>query len=117
MSNLGLKISGTELEVGFNAGTREEFDSYLAKLTMIADTVWPPSAAAQGRSGGLAAGVGYHEQVAAVNQVVVRGAIPPSTVEAFERQQRETVAKVKAAVGSQDIVSAARGWREEQGLR
>lgn len=96
MSNLGLKITGTELDVGFNAGTREEFDSYLARLTMIADTIWDQRTA-------------QAEKVGA--------AVPPSTVEAFERQQRETVAKVKAAIGSQDIVSAARGWREEQGLR
>jgi hypothetical protein len=56
MSNLGMRIEETNLgmnfEVGFNAGTREEFDSFLARLRMVADTIWPPSpAAGQGAIG------------------------------------------------------------------
>lgn len=39
-SNLGLKIVGEQLEVGFTADNREQFDSYVDRLRMIADTVW-----------------------------------------------------------------------------
>ncbi len=41
MTSLGLKIVGAEMEVGFTASTREEFDSFVARLRMMADTVWP----------------------------------------------------------------------------
>lgn len=47
MSNLGMRIEASGFEVGFKAETREEFDSYLARLTMVAETIWPASAAAQ----------------------------------------------------------------------
>lgn len=46
MSNLGMKITGAEMEVGFLASTREEFDSFLDRLRLMADTVWPAEAAA-----------------------------------------------------------------------
>ena len=41
MTNLGFKIVGTEVEVGFSAATREEFDVAVARLTMLVETVWP----------------------------------------------------------------------------
>ena len=47
MSNLGMRIEASGFEVGFKAETREEFDSYLARLTLVAATIWPASAAAQ----------------------------------------------------------------------
>ena len=47
MSNLGMKIEASGFEVGFKAETREEFDSYLARLTLFAATIWPTSTAAQ----------------------------------------------------------------------
>ena len=41
MTNLGFKIVGTEVEVGFSAATREEFDVAVARLTMLVETIWP----------------------------------------------------------------------------
>jgi len=41
VSSLGLKLVGTELEVGFTVSTREEFDIFVARLEMMADSVWP----------------------------------------------------------------------------
>ena len=36
MSNLGMRIEVSGFEVGFKAETREEFDSYMARLTLVA---------------------------------------------------------------------------------
>jgi hypothetical protein len=93
VSNLGMKITGTELEAGFSAGTREEFDSFVARLTLIADTIWEKQA----------------------TQAKAGAPIDPSTVEEFERQQRQMISNIKGMVAPRD--SVARDWREDQGLR
>ena len=43
MTNLGMKIVGEELEVGFTVSSREEFDAAVARLQTVAATIWAPS--------------------------------------------------------------------------
>ena len=40
MTNLGMKIVGDELEVGFTVSSREEFDTAVARLQTVAATIW-----------------------------------------------------------------------------
>jgi hypothetical protein len=40
MSSLGMKIEGSNMEVGFTASTREEFDYYQQTLRLLADRIW-----------------------------------------------------------------------------
>ena len=87
MSNLGMRIEASGFEVGFKAETREEFDSYLARLTLVAATIWPTSPAAQ-------RGLGDDE---------------PKYVNAPPND------KISGAYAQERL--AATDWREGQGLR
>ena len=40
VTNLGMKIVGEELEVGFTVSSREEFDAAVARLQTVAETIW-----------------------------------------------------------------------------
>ena len=40
VTNLGMKIVGDELEVGFTVSSREEFDAAVARLQTVAATIW-----------------------------------------------------------------------------
>lgn len=41
MSSFGLKWSGAEFEVGFSALSRQEYESFLEKIKLVADSIWP----------------------------------------------------------------------------
>ena len=38
--NLGMKIEGEQMEVGFTVGSREEFDVAVSRLTTVAGMLW-----------------------------------------------------------------------------
>ncbi len=90
MSNLGMKITGSDMEVGFLASTREEFDSFLDRLRLMADTVWTAEKSTQS----LSSGVGSPEEP-----------IPLPTDLGVDYAAIKKNAQRQAK------------WREEQGLR
>jgi glycine cleavage system protein P-like pyridoxal-binding family len=89
MSNLGMRIKGDVFEVGFEAETREEFDSFVERLQMVAATIW--------RS--------QHEPE------------PERDDQAVARIHAAEVAATKKASMTKFEKQAVKDWREEQGLR
>lgn len=89
MTNLGMKIVGEELEVGFTVASREDFDQTIARLQVVASLLWPASLAAQ-------RGVGDDEP------------IPEPNDKGVNWSQQANYAEERAA---------AQAWRENQGLR
>ena len=116
MTNLGMKIVGDELEVGFTVSSREEFDVAVARLQTVAATIWTSGAQQSGENS------------------IYR--LPPDDKPQSEWTEGET----KAVVDRQNLLlqtqignggvsvglhtptyaeerKAAAAWREDQGLR
>ncbi len=69
--NLGMKIEGDQMEVGFTVGSREEFDATVMRLTTVVGMLWPDFSAPVEQSSAVVAvnpaPGNYAEQRAAAN--------------------------------------------------
>lgn len=96
MTSLGMKIVGSEFEAGFTAGTREEFDSFIVRLTLMADSVWPKA------DKGLGAENLPQSEWSAERY-------------AYEAARQKDITAGLISTWGQEAVSTK--WREDQGLR
>lgn len=92
MSSFGLKWSGAEFEVGFSALSRQEYESFLEKIKLVADSIWPPEESYDPR---------------AAQDAIERG---PSD------QEMEMIKTIEARERAAPRKKPARDWREEHGL-
>ena len=91
VTNLGMKIVGEELEVGFTVSSREEFDAAVARLQTVAATIWASGAQQSGENQPLPP---------SRNLVVGEGTIRPAMPGDYATERK-----------------AAASWRDDQGLR